>query len=247
VADALNRGAHRHEAVALVRQFYAGSPLFGRPCHWRTAFTIIRRARHALAERIGSTRQEQRALSHWFYISIIRDPEAPISLKIKAQSRICDLLGLWAPRPRRSARPSPGSPPATLIVSRQDIADVLGSGAQPGEKVAVVPGSSLRISQGPTVPDPRRDQVATAPTMPADQAGQDSELFTARDIARLMRVSIKTVWRLRAADRLPKPDVVLGSKILRWRGAAVRAWLANGAPDRATWERLCQAQRQGAK
>src|SRR5947199_1330565 len=61
------------------------SDLSGKPCHWRTAYTVIRRARDLLIERIGSTREEQRALSHAFYVLIIRDPEAPTWLKIKAQ------------------------------------------------------------------------------------------------------------------------------------------------------------------
>src|SRR5262245_46478736 len=87
VADALNRGAYGYEAVALVRQLYAGSPLWGRPCHWRTAFTIIRRARDLLIARAGSTREAERALSYGFYAGVIRDPKVPLGLKIKAQGR----------------------------------------------------------------------------------------------------------------------------------------------------------------
>jgi predicted DNA-binding transcriptional regulator AlpA len=42
---------------------------------------------------------------------------------------------------------------------------------------------------------------------------------------------------LHAAGKIPKP-VYLGTKNPRWRADELRAWLAAGAPDLLTWERM---------
>jgi len=138
VADALarGRGCHKHEAVALVKRLYAGSPLFGRPCYSRTAMTLLRRARDLLIERAGSSREEQRMLSFAFYESIIRDPEASLTQKMKARTRLDRLLGLVPRQPRRPVRQADTAPagvPATLVVTRgPDASEVLNPASHPG-------------------------------------------------------------------------------------------------------------------
>ena len=60
-------------------------------------------------------------------------------------------------------------------------------------------------------------------------------LLTAKQLATVLAISIRTVWRLDAAGRLPRPIRLGGS--VRWRGSEIDRWLRAGCPDRATWER----------
>jgi predicted DNA-binding transcriptional regulator AlpA len=64
----------------------------------------------------------------------------------------------------------------------------------------------------------------------------------AKDAAALVGVSRAQWWKLHAAGKVPLP-VYLGSKAPRWRVDELRAWLAAGAPDRQTWQRLRGADR----
>ena len=72
--------------------------------------------------------------------------------------------------------------------------------------------------------------------MPADATrvdqfpGDGPLLIDARDLARLLTVSPATIWRMRAAGRLPAPIRLTGST-LRWRRSEVLAWLDAGCPD----------------
>lgn len=54
------------------------------------------------------------------------------------------------------------------------------------------------------------------------------DLLTARDLAGRLAISTRTVWRLRAAGRLPAP-VVFGG-VVRWRVADIDGWLERGCP-----------------
>jgi predicted DNA-binding transcriptional regulator AlpA len=63
-------------------------------------------------------------------------------------------------------------------------------------------------------------------------------LLTARDLAKLLRISTATVWRLRAAGKLPRPLDALGSQLVRWDADEIRAWVKAKMPDLKTWELL---------
>ena len=52
------------------------------------------------------------------------------------------------------------------------------------------------------------------------------QLLTVRDVAAMLAVSVRTVWRLSATGALPRP-LRLGTKTLRWRLSDVRAYLAD--------------------
>jgi excisionase family DNA binding protein len=54
-------------------------------------------------------------------------------------------------------------------------------------------------------------------------------LITAEELAHLINVSKRTLWRLRSAGDLPAP-VRLGSTV-RWRVEEIRAWIAQGCPS----------------
>ena len=53
-------------------------------------------------------------------------------------------------------------------------------------------------------------------------------LIGAVDLARLLGVSTRTLWRLRSAGELPEP-VRFGGTV-RWRLEEVRKWIAEGCP-----------------
>ena len=73
-----------------------------------------------------------------------------------------------------------------------------------------------------------------------------SELLNVKDLARLLRMSVRTVWRLRSAGRLPKP-VRIG-KSVRWSPETIEAWIDLGCPDRAAFEaRSRTAKKEGGK
>ena len=59
-------------------------------------------------------------------------------------------------------------------------------------------------------------------------------LLTAKRLANLLAVSIRTVWRLDASGKLPRP-VRLGGSV-RWRHSEIDNWLRAGCPDRKCWE-----------
>ena len=53
-------------------------------------------------------------------------------------------------------------------------------------------------------------------------------MITARQLAILLQVSTRQVWRMLSAGRVPQPVRVGG--IVRWRMAEVENWIAEGCP-----------------
>lgn len=79
--------------------------------------------------------------------------------------------------------------------------------------------------------------VATLATAPELDPGSDAEtpfLLTRRELARLLRLSTRTVDRLRTCDAIPEP-LVIGVKVL-WRRSEIEQWVLLGCPDRKTFE-----------
>jgi predicted DNA-binding transcriptional regulator AlpA len=57
----------------------------------------------------------------------------------------------------------------------------------------------------------------------------------ASQVAAMLEISVRQVWRLSNTGRLPRP-VRLGNCV-RWRRAEIEAHLAAGCPTREEWER----------
>lgn len=53
-------------------------------------------------------------------------------------------------------------------------------------------------------------------------------LLTAQQLAKLLQVSTRTIWRLRSAGQLPQPIELGGS--IRWNRDAVHRWINAGCP-----------------
>lgn len=56
-------------------------------------------------------------------------------------------------------------------------------------------------------------------------------LLTAKDVAAVLRVSIRTLYRLKDAGAIPLPKKVAGSKLARWSRAEVESWVRDGMPS----------------
>jgi predicted DNA-binding transcriptional regulator AlpA len=65
----------------------------------------------------------------------------------------------------------------------------------------------------------------------------DRLALSAKDAAAILGISRAQLWKLHASGRIPLP-VYLGTKAPRWRADELRSWLAAGAPDRLTWQKL---------
>ena len=63
---------------------------------------------------------------------------------------------------------------------------------------------------------------------------QECELLSVKELAKILSLSVRTVWRLRSAGKLPKP-LTIGSSV-RWIESEISAWIRAGAPDRKTWD-----------
>lgn len=63
---------------------------------------------------------------------------------------------------------------------------------------------------------------------------QPALMATVGDVARMLHISVRQVWRLHSTGRLPSP-VRLGCCI-RWRVDEIRAFVEAGCPSRQEWE-----------
>jgi len=73
-------------------------------------------------------------------------------------------------------------------------------------------------------------------------APAESLLLTADEVAQLLGVSTRTLWRLCSAGRCPPPLRIGGNT--RWRRAEVEHWVAEGCPQSDV---LRNSQSQGAR
>ena len=58
----------------------------------------------------------------------------------------------------------------------------------------------------------------------------------AKDLAKLLGVSVRQVWRLNSMGKLPKPIRIGGS--VRWLRSQIISWLELDCPDRQAFETL---------
>jgi predicted DNA-binding transcriptional regulator AlpA len=62
-------------------------------------------------------------------------------------------------------------------------------------------------------------------------------LYDAEGLAAALAVSVKTIRRMAAAGKLPRPvRVGVGSRALRWRSAEIVRWTEAGCPPLNEWE-----------
>jgi prophage regulatory protein len=64
--------------------------------------------------------------------------------------------------------------------------------------------------------------------------------ISARDLAKLLGISLRQCWRLNSAGRLPRPIRLGGS--VRWKRAEVQQWFEAGCPERKVWDAMKEVQ-----
>jgi predicted DNA-binding transcriptional regulator AlpA len=90
----------------------------------------------------------------------------------------------------------------------------------------------------------RADTTSTPTPDPVDGPAEALPplLLTAADLAQLLRLSTATVWRLRAAGKLPRPTAALGKQLVRWDRRTIELWVAHGMQPVAEFEALREAE-----
>ncbi|MDI9431684.1 MAG: helix-turn-helix domain-containing protein [Planctomycetota bacterium] len=67
------------------------------------------------------------------------------------------------------------------------------------------------------------------------ERGQNLQMaISARELAETLGISLRQVWRLSSAGKLPKPLKIGGSA--RWNRQEIVEWFEAGCPDRRTWQ-----------
>ena len=56
----------------------------------------------------------------------------------------------------------------------------------------------------------------------------ETQLLTVRDVAALLRIHPRSVWRAATAGDIPKP-IRIGPKVVRWRMADLQAFIGGAA------------------
>jgi predicted DNA-binding transcriptional regulator AlpA len=66
------------------------------------------------------------------------------------------------------------------------------------------------------------------------------QLLCAKELAKMLSLSKRQIFRLNSCGKIPAPIRIGGS--LRWDfEGEIKPWLAAGAPDRKTWQAMQQA------
>ena len=91
---------------------------------------------------------------------------------------------------------------------------------------------------------PPRFSVADPPAddRPTPAPAPEPLLLSARDLAAMLRLGLRTIRSLDSAGRLPRP-LRITPGCVRWRYDEIRAWLDAGAPCRQVWARLRAARK----
>lgn len=65
----------------------------------------------------------------------------------------------------------------------------------------------------------------------SDQSAADRVMINARQLAVILQVSPRQVWRMLSAKRVPQP-IRIGN-VVRWRMAEVEQWIVAGCPQQS--------------
>ena len=71
------------------------------------------------------------------------------------------------------------------------------------------------------------------------------QLLDARELARMLKLSRRQIFRLNSSGKIPAPIRISGS--VRWPEATICGWLAAGAPDRKSWDAMNDVGKEAMK
>lgn len=81
--------------------------------------------------------------------------------------------------------------------------------------------------------------------MSSQETNHYPQLLSAKALAKMLSLSPRTVFRLRASNKLPAPVRVGGS--IRWDHETVSKWISMGCPDRKEFEMFAKMAEAGQK
>lgn len=67
-------------------------------------------------------------------------------------------------------------------------------------------------------------------------------LLTAREVARMLRISRSHLWRMNKAGMLP--DCIRLGTAVRWRRKEIEGWVDHGLPPRDRWNKINAPERR---
>lgn len=73
-------------------------------------------------------------------------------------------------------------------------------------------------------------------TQSQDDSSSQSIAVSAKQLGRLLGVSLRQVWRLNATAKLPKNIRLGGSR--KWSRTEITRWFEAGCPNRQAWEAM---------
>jgi excisionase family DNA binding protein len=71
-------------------------------------------------------------------------------------------------------------------------------------------------------------EIDAPPSIPAGRVGLASAVYEAGDIASLLKISERQVWKLRDAGHLP--ECIRIGRLVRWSRQAIDRWIEEGCP-----------------
>ncbi len=74
---------------------------------------------------------------------------------------------------------------------------------------------------------------------------QNCQLLSAKELAKMLSLSKRQIFRLNSCGKIPAPIRIGGS--VRWSAAEISAWLAAGAPDRKIFEDMQQQEDENVR
>lgn len=69
---------------------------------------------------------------------------------------------------------------------------------------------------------------------------QNTQLLTAKALAKILSTSVRSIWRYRSSGRLPKTVKISGA--IRWRQSDIEKWIALGCPSKSEFEARREAE-----
>jgi excisionase family DNA binding protein len=66
--------------------------------------------------------------------------------------------------------------------------------------------------------------------------GDEAWALKAAGLALKLNVSVRHVWRMVAAGKLPEPRRI--GRCVRWRAAEIDAWFSAGCPRLSVWQKM---------
>jgi predicted DNA-binding transcriptional regulator AlpA len=76
-------------------------------------------------------------------------------------------------------------------------------------------------------------------SMPPASSAPEPLVYDTADLCHVLRLSVATLHRLKAAGKLPRARKLGGQ--LRWNVSEIREWVGAGMPDLNRWEALQNA------